>query len=48
MQHFFEASHVSIVANSEPLDPTEAFPYLGRTIAYNNIDSEALYKNIIK
>ena len=32
--------------NEEALLPSEAFPYLGRMIAYNNIDWMAVYQNL--
>ena len=34
--------------NAEPLDPSVAFPYLGRTVAYNNRDWVDLYQNLKK
>ena len=33
---------------TENLPPSEAFPYLGRTITYNNSDWEAVYLNLCK
>ena len=38
LQRYFEESRVSFQINAEALPPLEAFPYLGRTIAYNNSD----------
>ena len=32
----------------DPLDSATTFPYLGHTIAYNNINWEALYKTLRK
>ena len=34
--------------NDNPLLPSEAFPYLGRTIAYNNSDFLEVLKNLKK
>ena len=39
---------MSIGVNSEPLEPATAFPYLGRTVAYNNSNWAALYHNLWK
>ena len=38
LQRCFEASRVSLQINADTLPPPEAFPYLGRTIAYKNSD----------
>ena len=48
LQCFFEASSVSLYINEETLPPLEAFPYLGRIIAYNNSDWAAVYLNLRK
>ena len=34
--------------NTETLPPSEAFPYLGQTIAYNSRDWAAVYLNLRK
>ena len=34
--------------NADNLPPLEAFPYLGRTIAYNNSDWSVVYQNLKK
>ena len=38
LQHRFKSSQVSISMKSEPLGPAASFPYLVRTVAYNNSD----------
>ena len=38
LQRCFEASRVSFQINTEALPLSDAFPYLGRMIAYNNSD----------
>ena len=43
LQHFFEASRVSIWVNVDPLEPADNFPYLDLTITYNNSDWVAMY-----
>ena len=48
LQRCFEANWVSFQINVETLPPLEAFPYLGRTIAYNNSDLAAVYLNLRK
>ena len=48
LQHCFEASRVYIWVNAEPLEPGDAFPYLGRTVVYNNSDWEAMHHNLWK
>ena len=48
LQRCFKASRVLFQINAETLTPLEAFPYLGRTIAYNNSYWAALYLNILK
>ena len=48
LQHFFEAGRASFHINTEALPPSEAFPYLGRIIAYNNSDWLVLYQNLRK
>ena len=47
-KHCFEAIQVLISVNVEPLDPDVEFPYLGRTVAYNNSDWAGLYHNLRK
>ena len=42
LQRCFEESRVSFQINVETLPPSEAFTYIGRTIAYNNSDWEAV------
>ena len=39
---------MSIRVNLEPLETMSAFPYLGRTIAFNNSDCVSLYINLKK
>ena len=39
---------VSLQINAETLPLLEAFPYLGRKIAYNNSDWTAVYQNLEK
>ena len=39
---------VSFQINAETLPPSEAFPYLGRTIVYNNSDQATVYLNLRK
>ena len=39
---------VSFQINIKTLPPLEAFPYLGRTIAYNNSNWAAVYLNLWK
>ena len=48
LQRFFKASRVLFQINSETLPPSEAFRYLGRTIAYNIINWTAVYLNLRK
>ena len=36
LHRFFEASRISLQINGEPLSSPEAFPYLGKMLAYNN------------
>ena len=48
LQRLFKASRFLFQINSETLPPSEAFRYLGRTIAYNNIDWTAVYPNLRK
>ena len=48
LKRYFEASKVSFQINAETLPPSEAFPYLGRTITYNNSNWEAVYQNLRK
>ena len=37
---------VSFQINAESLPPSEAIPYLGRIIAFNNSDWAAVYQNL--
>ena len=46
LQRCFEASRVLLHINKETLPPSEAFPYLGWKIAYNNSDWVAVYLNL--
>ena len=39
---------MAIKVDLNPIEATTAFPYLGRTITYNNSDWEALYSNLRK
>ena len=48
LQQCFEASRVAISVNSDTRGTAASLPYLGRTVAYNNSDWEALYQNIKK
>ena len=48
LQHCFEASQVLISVNSDPLEPTAAFSWLGRTVAYNNSYWSDLYHTLQK
>ena len=48
LKHCFEASKVLFQINSETLPSSEAFPYLGRTIAYNKSDWVEVYQNLQK
>ena len=48
LQCFFEKSRLAISVNAEHLDPVVAFPYLGRTVAYNNSGWADLYQNLRK
>ena len=48
LQRFFKESRVSFQINAEILPPSEAFRYLGRRIAYNNIDWTTVYLNLRK
>ena len=45
-QHCFGESKVSFQTSAETLPSSEAFPYLGRTIVFNNIDWSAFYLNL--
>ena len=38
LQHCFEEGRVLSQINAETLTPSESFPYIGKTIAYNNSD----------
>ena len=48
MQRYFEANHVVITVNLNPLEKTTELPYLGCRSPYNNIDWAALYRNLRK
>ena len=48
LQRCFEASRISFQINAEDLPTSEALTYLGRTIAYNNIDWAGVYQNLHK
>ena len=48
LQLCFEASRVLFHINAETVLPPEVFPYLRRTIAYNNIDWGVVYLNLRK
>ena len=48
LQHCFKAIRVLFQINADTLPPSEAFPYLGRKIAYNKIDWAAVYLNLRK
>ena len=48
LQHFFESIWVAIGVNADPLNLIAPFPYLGRTVTYNNSNWEALYQNLQK
>ena len=47
-QRCFESSMVSFQIKAYTLPPLEAFPYVGRTIAYNNSDWAVVYLNLHK
>ena len=44
----FEANHVAIRFNLEPLEETTTFPYLRHIVTLNNRDWEDLYINLWK
>ena len=48
LQRCFEANRVLLQTNVETLPPSEVFPYLGRTITYNNSDWATVYQNFRK
>ena len=48
LQRCFGESRVLFQINVETLPLSEAFPYLGRAIAYNNSDLAAVYQNLWK
>ena len=48
LQHCFEASLIAISMNAEPLDSVAELPYLGFTVAYNDIYWKSLYQNLWK
>ena len=45
---FFAANQVVLSVNMNPLDSTADFPYLRRTVTYNNTNWEVLYANLRK
>ena len=48
LKRCFKARQVSFQINTETLPLSEDFPYLGWTIAYNNIDCATVYQNLRK
>ena len=48
LKRCFKASRISFHINSKNIPPSEAFPYLGWKIAYNNINWSAVYLNLRK
>ena len=48
LHHCFNSGRVLFHINTEALPPSEAFPYLGRTIDYNNSGCPAVYQNLKK
>ena len=48
LQNCFESSRVVISEKLDPMEPTTAFLYLYRTVAYNTSDWAALYQNLKK
>ena len=48
LQHCFEESRFSFQINANTLPPSEAFPYLGWTIAFKNSNLAAVYQNLRK
>ena len=48
LQRCFEASRVLFHNNADTLPLSDAFPYLGRTITYNNSDWAVVYLNLRK
>ena len=44
----FEASRIVFHINEEVLPPSQKFPYLGWTIAYNNSNWPEVYQNLRK
>ena len=48
MQRCFKENKVAIKVNIDPMEAATAFPYLGRTITYNNSDWADLYSNLHK
>ena len=45
LQHFFGTSRVLFHINYNPLPPSEALPYLGSKLAYNNINWPVVFQN---
>ena len=48
LKRCFEEIRVLFHINAYPLQPLKAFPYLGRTITYNNIYWPAVFQNLKK
>ena len=48
LQRCFKAGRVSFQINAKTLPTSEAFPYSGRTIAYNNSNWSEVYLNLRK
>ena len=48
LQRCFEASRVLLYINANTLPPSEASPYLGLTITFNNSNWAAVYLNLRK
>ena len=48
MKHCFEASQETISVNADTLEHATEFPYLCRTVAFNNSYWVALYQNLRK
>ena len=48
LQRCFDTSRVSFHINTKALPPLEAFPYLGRTIAYKNSNWTEVHQNLRK
>ena len=48
IQRCFKSNRVAIRVKLDPLESKTAFPYLGLTVTFNNINWEALYRNLWK